>query len=111
MIELMDIYLEQSQEMLATLREELQKNDAVRVKQLAHKWCGSSSTCGMAKLAPLVRQLEHMGEGGNLAGGPALLEQILAEYALVREFIAGFKQSPSSYLNKIRNYGANPDGR
>jgi two-component system sensor histidine kinase/response regulator len=94
-LELIEIYMTQSDSMLVLLQNHIQAGEVKPVEQTAHKWSGSSSTCGMSVLAPLLRQLEHLARGGTLDGAPKVFEQINFEYNRVRTALEEYKNAPA----------------
>src|SRR5204863_10033968 len=57
--ELVTLYLNQTAEQMEQLEAAVAAGDAPEVRRLAHSCAGASSTCGMRRLLPLLRELEH----------------------------------------------------
>jgi HPt (histidine-containing phosphotransfer) domain-containing protein len=92
-LELVDLYIAQSDSMLVVLGNKIQAGEVELVKNTAHKWGGSSSTCGMVGLAPILRDLEQKAREGSLATAPELYAQISAEYERVRAALDRYKNA------------------
>jgi len=86
--ELVALYIKQTSEQLTQLAKAVRVADAEEVRRLSHSCAGASATCGMIRLAPLLRQIERLAEEGNLAEVPRLTSEAQAEFVRIREFIA-----------------------
>ncbi len=58
--ELLDLYLEQTAQLIRDLEEKVAGNDLEEVRKIAHKAAGSSGTCGVARLAGHLRHIERL---------------------------------------------------
>jgi CheY-like chemotaxis protein len=56
-----ELYISQSKEFRQELQQAIERADLQEIIQLAHKWAGSSLTCGMDRLGTLLRELETGG--------------------------------------------------
>ena len=75
MAEFIKLYLAQSDELMNELAAALAAGSAEGVKQLAHKLCGSSLSCGVEAVVRPLRELERLGRDNQLAeAGPHLAE-------------------------------------
>jgi len=81
--ELVNLYLDQTRKQLDQIREAIQVGNANEVRRVAHSSAGASATCGMTGLAPILRQLEHLGAEGKLETTAALCEQCDREFARI----------------------------
>ena len=91
--ELVDLYLEQTTTQMGQLAEAIRTGQADSVRRVAHSSAGSSATCGVTELVPLLRQLEHLGREQNLAGAESLLDAAEREFARVRSFLTPYTGS------------------
>ena len=57
--ELVTLYLKQTDEQLDQLAAAAKAGSAAEVRRLAHSCAGASSTCGMVRIVPLLRELER----------------------------------------------------
>jgi len=85
--ELVELYLSQTAGQLEQLEAAVAANTPAEVRRVAHSCAGASSTCGMRRLAPLLRQLERMGLEGQLANAAELCRQASREFELIRAFV------------------------
>ncbi len=85
--ELICLYLNQSDAQLSELDAAVQAAKPAEVRRLAHSCAGASSTCGMRRLGPLLRQLEHQAAQGKLEGAAALARDLHAEFQCTRHFL------------------------
>jgi CheY-like chemotaxis protein len=93
--ELVTLYLKQTGEQLEQLAAAAQAGSASEVRRLAHSCAGASSTCGMLRIVPLLRELERQGEEKRLVNAPELCRQSLREFARIREFLEAHLSSQS----------------
>jgi HPt (histidine-containing phosphotransfer) domain-containing protein len=82
--ELIDTYVADTPQQLATIRRALDTGDAEAVRRAAHSLKSNSATFGAAALAGLGAQLEARGKAGELAGMDELVARAEAEYDLVK---------------------------
>jgi CheY-like chemotaxis protein len=85
--EIVELYLKQTAGQLEQLEAAVKANDAAAVRRVAHSCAGASSTVGIRKMPPLLRELEHQGEAGKLTNATELSNQVAAEFVLVKEFL------------------------
>ena len=62
-------------EHLAALRDALREQDPLRLRETAHKFCGMLSEFSTVA-GDLAASLEDLAAAGQLAGAPAILEQL-----------------------------------
>ena len=84
--ELSERYLQQTTEQFAKLRDAIATGAAPDVKHIAHSAAGSSAMCGMNPMVALLRQLERMGQLGQLADAPRVYAQVKDELARIAQF-------------------------
>ncbi|HVV00553.1 MAG TPA: response regulator, partial [Verrucomicrobiae bacterium] len=84
--ELVTLYLEQTSAQLEQLETAVQAGNAGDIRRLAHSCAGASATCGIRRIAPLLRELERHGHDNVLAGCGELLARIQREFETVKNF-------------------------
>jgi HPt (histidine-containing phosphotransfer) domain-containing protein len=84
MRELVDLYFQQADEILASLERAITGNAVGDVNHLAHKLAGSSLACGMSAVVPSLRQLEGGAKAGHLNGARELLADVNTQMVDVR---------------------------
>lgn len=77
-------YLNNSPELIRTIRNSLTTGDNVAVFHAAHTLKSSSAMCGALKLAELCKDMEMKGRINSLENAESLLLQIEAEYDVVQ---------------------------
>ena len=85
--ELVTLYLKQTDEQLEQLAAAAEAGSAPEVRRLAHSCAGASSTCGMVRIVPLLRELERQGEEKKLVNAVELSRQAREEYERIRKFL------------------------
>jgi CheY-like chemotaxis protein/HPt (histidine-containing phosphotransfer) domain-containing protein len=98
MRELITLYLDQTGGQLPQIQAALQAANPAEVRRLAHSCAGASATCGMRRLAPMLRQLEHQSAQGNLEGAAELANQINAEFLCIRHFLEAYLAAQSGLV-------------
>jgi two-component system, sensor histidine kinase and response regulator len=81
---LIGIYLSQVAPMLVELNAAIQTNSSGEVSRLAHKLVGSSISCGVQAFTQSLRELERLGNEGDLSGANALFEEVSDQFPRVR---------------------------
>ena len=85
--DLADRYVRQTSEQLAKLRDAIATGTAPDIKRIAHSAAGSSAMCGMKPLVALLRELERMGQTGQLADTPRVYGQVTEEFSRIEQFL------------------------
>ncbi|MEY4387468.1 MAG: hypothetical protein RLY20_2751 [Verrucomicrobiota bacterium] len=93
--ELINLYLDQTRKQLDQLKSMTASDNAPEVRRIAHSSAGASATCGMVTLAPLLRELEHLGASGSLQGAIELNEKCEQEFARIREQLLALLAGPA----------------
>ena len=98
--ELVTLYLNQTGGQLEQLEAAVQSGNAADVRRLAHSCAGASATCGMRRLVPLLRELEHRGFENRLAGAAELSQQAAREFETIRAFLENYLATHSELASK-----------
>jgi CheY-like chemotaxis protein/HPt (histidine-containing phosphotransfer) domain-containing protein len=85
--ELIMLYLKQTAEQLEQLGTAAQAGSAPDIRRLAHSCAGASSTCGMVRIVPMLREMERQGEEKKLVNVVELCRQARIEFDCIREFL------------------------
>ena len=93
--ELINLYLDQTRKQLDQLQSAVATRNAPEVRRIAHSSAGASATCGMITMAPLLRELEHLGVQEKLDGAAELTAKCEQEYARVREKLQSLLSAPT----------------
>ncbi len=92
---LVDLYLNQTTGQLASIREAIEAGRAGEVRRIAHSCVGASATCGMQTLVAPLRELEAMGDRGQLQDAMRAWQQAAHEFDRVKQFLAAYQTAPS----------------
>ena len=92
--ELINLYLDQTRKQLDQLQAAVTTGNAPEVRRIAHSSAGASATCGMVTMAPLLRELEHLGVQEKLDGAAALTAQCEVEFKRVGETLTALLANP-----------------
>ena len=87
LIELIQIYYNDSIRLLEQLRESVVNGNPTQLSQTAHTLKSSSGNLGAHQLAHLCQLLEEQGKQSNLLNSTAILEQIEVEYNQVKQVL------------------------
>mgnify|MGYP003337468312 CR=1 FL=1 len=98
--ELINLYLDQTRKQLDQLTAVVDADNASEVRRIAHSSAGASATCGMITIAPLLRELEHLGDSGALQGAKELTVKCEREYSRIREQLLALLANPASVTQK-----------
>jgi PAS domain S-box-containing protein len=93
MQQLIDLYLTQAVPMLDGLNEAIQTNSSGDVARIAHKFVGSSVSCGVEAFTLPLRELERLGHEGDLSGADALLDDVRHKFPRVQSAFTQFMQT------------------
>ncbi|HWY39667.1 MAG TPA: response regulator, partial [Chthoniobacterales bacterium] len=90
---LIDLYLIQAAPMLDELNAAIQINSSGEVARLAHKFVGSSISCGVQAFTQPLRELERLGNEGDLSRANALFEDVRHQFPRVQDAFDEFLQT------------------
>lgn len=85
--ELIEIYLDQMSENIATLKAAVKSNKRDEVKRIAHTLAGGSATCGMTAVIPLLRELEHDERAASPDRALPLIDRIEEAVERIKKFL------------------------
>jgi HPt (histidine-containing phosphotransfer) domain-containing protein len=97
--ELVTLYLDQTTTQLEQLEAAIRAHSANEVRRLAHSCAGASATCGMRRLVPMLRELEHKGSENRLDGSAAICENATREFERIRSFLEAHLASCAANAN------------
>ena len=87
-VELIDLYLEDTSVKLSAIREAIAVIDEESLKRATHSLRGSSASLGAHRTAALCWELEHLGFSGSLESVESLRAELEQECELVRQVLA-----------------------
>ncbi len=83
-IELLEDYMNNSEENLKAIRYAIQAKDTATVVKTAHILTGASSNIGAVNMTELSKQLEHLGREEILEGALELIDRLDVELVEVK---------------------------
>ena len=84
LIELLEDYMNNSEENLKVIRYAIQAKDTMTVVRTAHTLKGASSNIGAVNMTELSKQLEHLGREEILEGAVELIDRLDVEFVEVK---------------------------
>jgi signal transduction histidine kinase/HPt (histidine-containing phosphotransfer) domain-containing protein len=93
LIEITDLFLNQTAEQLKNLETAIEKNDAASVTRISHSSAGAAGVCGIMAMEVRLRQIEHMSKNGRVAPAAPVLAELKAL----------FERTKLSLLNSRQN--------
>jgi CheY-like chemotaxis protein len=93
---LIELYLAQAVPMLDDLEVAIQTNSGGEVARLAHKLVGSSLSCGVEAFTHPLRELERLGQEGDLTGAGALFDDVRQKFPRVQRVLTQLMPHPSN---------------
>jgi CheY-like chemotaxis protein/HPt (histidine-containing phosphotransfer) domain-containing protein len=93
LIEITDLFLNQTAEQLKNLETAIEKNDAASVTRISHSSAGAAGVCGIMAMEVRLRQIEHMSKNGRVAPAASVLAELKAL----------FERTKLSLLNSRQN--------
>jgi CheY-like chemotaxis protein len=80
-------YLEQAEEILSEMILAIEARSAPDIRELAHKLCGSSASCGMQAIVPPLRRLEQLGQAAQFDRAHELHQDAVRQLNRIRRFL------------------------
>lgn len=87
LMELVDLYLQQTSDQIGQIQQALDSANTEEVRRIAHSCAGANATCGMNGLVAPMRELERMGNDGDVSHGKAQLEMVRSEFEKVKAYL------------------------
>jgi two-component system sensor histidine kinase/response regulator len=91
--ELIELYLQNSSELMKDLEVAIQTGTSGEVETLAHKYVGASASCGMTAILGSLRELEQMGRSNELTGAAKSYACASQQLNRIRQFLTDYLQS------------------
>ena len=94
--EVIDAFLTDAPELLATLRRSLDEENSEELRRAAHTLKSNGATLGAEGFAELCRTLEQRAKAGELDGAAQLVDQIEQQYRSLQEALSTLRsESPA----------------
>jgi PAS domain S-box-containing protein len=94
--EVIDAFLGDAPELIATLRRSLEEQSAEELRRAAHTLKSNGATLGAAEFAELCRNLEQRAKDGELDGASELVDRIEQQYGPLRDALTALRSEPVS---------------
>jgi PAS domain S-box-containing protein len=94
--EVVDAFLADAPELVATLRRSLDEQSTEELRRAAHTLKSNGATLGAAGFAELCRTLEQRAKSGELDGASELVDRIEQEYGPLGDALSGLRSEPVS---------------
>jgi HPt (histidine-containing phosphotransfer) domain-containing protein len=94
--ELLPTFLEDSRELVHTMRRALGEKDVDTFRRAAHSLKSNAASFGAVTLSTLARDLEALAKSGSLDGAAPRLERLAGECAQVTRALREIEREPRS---------------
>jgi PAS domain S-box-containing protein len=94
--EVIDAFLADAPELIATLRRSLDEQATEELRRAAHTLKSNGATLGAAEFAELCRELEQRAKSGELDGAAELVDRIEQEYGTLRDALTALRSESVS---------------
>jgi HPt (histidine-containing phosphotransfer) domain-containing protein len=93
-VELIDTFLEDAPQLLASLNTALGAGDAEAFRRAAHSLKSNGASLGAMTFSASAKDLEMMGKAGDLQGAQTKVEGLRAEFERVLQALKDYKDEP-----------------
>ncbi|HEY3578204.1 MAG TPA: GAF domain-containing protein [Gaiellaceae bacterium] len=94
--EVIDAFLADAPELIATLRRSLDEQSSEVLRRAAHTLKSNGATLGAEQFAELCRMLEQRAKDGELEGASELVDRIEEQYRLLAEALAALRSGSAA---------------
>ncbi len=94
--EVIDAFLADAPELVATLRRSLDEGSSEELRRAAHTLKSNGATLGASEFAELCRTLEARAKAGELDGASELVDRVEQEYVALRDALEALRSEPVS---------------
>jgi PAS domain S-box-containing protein len=94
--EVIDAFLADAPELVATLRRSLDEGSSEELRRAAHTLKSNGATLGATEFAELCRELEARAKTGELDGAAELADGVEQEYGALRDALEALRSEPVS---------------
>jgi CheY-like chemotaxis protein len=92
--EVIDTFLADAPALIATLRSELERQNAEELRRAAHTLKSNGATLGAEPFTELCRAVEQKAKAERLDGLPELVDRVEQQFGLLREALTAFRSEP-----------------
>ena len=102
LVDLIDVYLEDTPNRIAQMRESVDGGDTDTLIREAHTLKSSSANVGAMRLSALAKQMELVWQTGNFAGMADDVQRFEDEFIQVKAALEALKSSPAEFASQER---------
>jgi PAS domain S-box-containing protein len=96
LVEVVDVFLADAPELIASLHSTLERGEAEELRRAAHTLKSNGSTLGAAAFAEDCRAIEQHAKEGRLEGIPPLLDEVERDYRSLEEALVALRSQEAS---------------
>jgi CheY-like chemotaxis protein/HPt (histidine-containing phosphotransfer) domain-containing protein len=93
LIEITDLYLQQTTEQLDSIQSAVEQEDAAGVARHAHSSAGASGVCGVVLMEALFRRAEQLGKNHRIPEAAEILIELRAQFERVKVCLLNSRQN------------------
>lgn len=102
LIELIDVYLDDTPTRLAQLQRAVDNGDADTLSREAHTLKSSSANVGAMTLSAIAQRIEQAGRAGSAASAAIEVREMTAAFAQVQATLQALRHAPGEYISQER---------
>ncbi|HEX9662701.1 MAG TPA: Hpt domain-containing protein [Candidatus Binatia bacterium] len=102
LVDLIDVYLEDTPNRIAQMRESVDGGDTDTLIREAHTLKSSSANVGAMRLSALAKQMEIVWQSGNFARMADDVQRFEDEFIQVKAALEALKSSPAEFASQER---------
>lgn len=102
LMDLVDVYLADTPNRVAQMREAFSGGDAQTLIREAHTLKSSSANVGAMRLSALAKEMESAGRSGKLEGMANDVQQFEEEFVQVKVALEALKSCPAEFVSRER---------
>jgi len=102
LVDLIDVYLEDTPNRIAQMREATGGSDTDTLIREAHTLKSSSANVGAMRLSALAKQMEFVWQSGDFAGMADDVQRFEDEFIQVKAALEALKSSPAEFVSQER---------
>ncbi|MGB0579114.1 MAG: response regulator [Limisphaerales bacterium] len=90
-MELVELYFDQTTGQIEEIQNAIMAGNAAEVRRISHSCAGANATCGMDGLVAPMRELERMGDGGDITNAQIQLDKVKAEFERIGRYLDQYR--------------------
>ncbi len=98
LLELIDIYKQDTPQRLASLRHALAQGDVEALRREAHTLKSSSAQLGATAMSDMAKEMEALARAGSVEGMAERIARLADEYSHVEIVLAALRAAPGEFM-------------